>query len=52
MNMIILSLQQVPKVNFDIAPGIKENACYIGTPPGAMHTREKLEEFKKTLVQL
>ena len=36
-----------PKVNFDIAPGIKENACYIGTPPGAMHTREKLEEFKK-----
>ncbi|MBK7223696.1 MAG: FAD-dependent oxidoreductase [Saprospiraceae bacterium] len=36
-----------PKVNFDIAPGIKEHACYIGTPPGAMDTRAKLDEFKK-----
>lgn len=36
-----------PKVNYDIAPGIRENACYIGTPPKAMETREKLEEFKK-----
>ena len=36
-----------PKVNFDIAPGLKENAFYIGTPPKAMETREKLDEFKK-----
>ena len=36
-----------PKVNFDIAPGIREFACYIGTPTGAMETREKLEAFKK-----
>jgi len=36
-----------PKVNFDIAPGVKENSCYIGTPVGAMKTREKLEAFKK-----
>ncbi len=36
-----------PKVNFDIAPGVREHACYIGTPVGAMKTREKLEAFKK-----
>lgn len=36
-----------PKVNFDIAPGIKEHTCYIGTPPGAMETRRQLDEFKK-----
>lgn len=36
-----------PKVNFDIAPGVREHASYIGTPIGAMKTREKLEEFKK-----
>lgn len=36
-----------PKVNFDIAPGLKEHSCYIGTPNGAMDTREKLEAFKK-----
>ncbi|MGZ5196357.1 MAG: NAD(P)/FAD-dependent oxidoreductase [Kaistella sp.] len=36
-----------PKVNFDIAPGVRENAFYIGTPPKAMETRAKLEEFKK-----
>ena len=36
-----------PKVNYNIAPGVQENACYIGTPPKAMETREKLEEFKK-----
>lgn len=35
------------KVNYDIAPGVKENAYYIGTPAKAMQTREKLEEFKK-----
>lgn len=36
-----------PKVNYDIAPGLREYSCYIGTPTGAMKTREKLEEFKK-----
>src|SRR5690606_11531719 len=36
-----------PKVNSDIAPGVREHAYYIGTPDGAMKTREKLEEFKK-----
>ncbi len=35
-----------PKVNFDIAKGVKEHASYIGTPVGAMKTREKLEAFK------
>ena len=37
-----------PKVNYDVAPGVREHAFYIGTPDGAMKTREKLEEFKKT----
>ncbi len=36
-----------PKVNFDIAPGIREHAMYIGTPTGAMKTREKMDEFIK-----
>jgi sulfide:quinone oxidoreductase len=36
-----------PKVNYDIAPGVRENAFYIGTPDGAMKTRLKLDEFKK-----
>lgn len=36
-----------PKVNFDIAPGVREHCCYIGTPVGAMKTREKLEAFKQ-----
>lgn len=36
-----------PKVDFNIAPGVKENAYYIGTPDGAMKTRQKLEAFKK-----
>lgn len=36
-----------PKVNFDVAPGIREFATYIGTPAGAMDARAKLEEFKK-----
>ncbi|HVU99056.1 MAG TPA: FAD-dependent oxidoreductase [Puia sp.] len=35
-----------PKVNYDVAPGVREYACYIGTPDGAMKTREKLEAFK------
>ncbi len=36
-----------PKVNYDIAPGVREHACYIGTPDKAMQAREKLEAFKK-----
>ncbi len=36
-----------PKVHYDIAPGVKEFAHYIGTPKGAMETRKALEEFKK-----
>jgi len=36
-----------PKVNYDIAPGVKKYAHYIGTPKGAMKTRKALEEFKK-----
>ncbi|HLZ88857.1 MAG TPA: FAD-dependent oxidoreductase [Puia sp.] len=36
-----------PKVNYDIAPGVREHCCYIGTPDGAMKTRQKLEEFKR-----
>lgn len=34
-----------PKVDFDVAPGVREHSYYIGTPPGAMKTREKLEAF-------
>ncbi|PTX41677.1 sulfide-quinone oxidoreductase [Christiangramia gaetbulicola] len=36
-----------PKVKYDVAPGIKEYAHYIGTPKGAMETRKALEKFKK-----
>lgn len=36
-----------PKVRFDAVPGLREHSLYIGTPPGAMETREKMEEFKK-----
>jgi sulfide:quinone oxidoreductase len=36
-----------PKVNYDIVPGLREHASYIGTPDGALKTREKLKEFKK-----
>ncbi len=36
-----------PKVDYDVAPGVKEHAHYIGTPKGAMKTRKALEEFKK-----
>ncbi|MBU3820948.1 NAD(P)/FAD-dependent oxidoreductase [Flavobacteriaceae bacterium XHP0103] len=35
-----------PKVNFDVAPGVKAYAHYIGTPNGAMETRKALEAFK------
>ena len=36
-----------PKVKYDVAPGVKEFAHYIGTPNGAMKTRAALEAFKK-----
>lgn len=36
-----------PKVKYDIAPGVEEFAHYIGTPNGAMKTRQALENFKK-----
>ncbi|WP_242117038.1 NAD(P)/FAD-dependent oxidoreductase [Aestuariivivens sediminicola] len=36
-----------PKVKYDVAPGVKEFAHYIGTPNGAMKTRAALEVFKK-----
>jgi len=35
-----------PKVKYDVAPGVKEYAHYIGTPKGAMKTRKALEDFK------
>lgn len=36
-----------PKVKYDVAPGVKEHAYYVGTPKGAMKIRKKLEAFKK-----
>ncbi len=36
-----------PKVDFNVAPGVKEHASYVGTPIGAMKIRKQLEEFKK-----
>ena len=36
-----------PRVDFDVAPGVREHSFYVGTPVGAMKIREKLEEFKK-----
>jgi sulfide:quinone oxidoreductase len=36
-----------PKVKYDVAPGVKEFAHYIGTPNGAMKTRKALSEFKR-----
>lgn len=36
-----------PKVDFDVAPGIREHCHYIGTPAGAMKTREALQELKR-----
>ncbi len=34
-----------PKVNFDIAPGVKDHSYYIGNPLHAMKTRTKLDDF-------
>lgn len=36
-----------PKVDFDVAPGVREFAHYIGTPDLALKTRDALEAFKK-----
>ncbi|MEX1028414.1 MAG: FAD-dependent oxidoreductase [Paenibacillaceae bacterium] len=36
-----------PQVLYDVAPGVREHAHYIGTPAGAMKTRIALEELKK-----
>lgn len=36
-----------PKVNYDVAPGVREHAFYIGTPDKALQAREQLEAFKK-----
>lgn len=36
-----------PKLNRDIAPGVREFCSYIGSVDGALDTRAKLEEFKK-----
>jgi sulfide:quinone oxidoreductase len=36
-----------PKVDFDVAPGVRDYATYVGTPVGAMNIRKKLEEFIK-----
>lgn len=36
-----------PRVNRDIAPGVREHACYVGSVDGALDIRKKLEEFKK-----
>ncbi len=36
-----------PKVDFNVAPGVKEYSSYVGTPIGAMKIREQLEKFKK-----
>jgi len=35
-----------PKVQYDVAPGVEQYAHYIGTPNGAMKTREALDTFK------
>lgn len=35
-----------PKVQYDVAPGVEQYAHYIGTPNGAMKTREALDKFK------
>jgi sulfide:quinone oxidoreductase len=36
-----------PKVDFDVAPGVREHVHYIGTPGGAMKTREALKALKE-----
>jgi len=36
-----------PKVDYEVAPGVKEHAHYIGTPKSAIKTKKALEEFMK-----
>lgn len=36
-----------PQVVYDVAPGVKEYAHYVGTPQGAMKIRKALDEFVK-----
>jgi len=36
-----------PKVYYDVAPGVKDFTHYIGSPAGAMETRQALQELKK-----
>ncbi|GCD77860.1 sulfide:quinone reductase [Thermaurantimonas aggregans] len=36
-----------PKVDFDVAPGVRQYAYYVGTQDGAMKIRKRLEEFVK-----
>ena len=36
-----------PKVVYDVAEGFQDHVHYIGTPGGAMKTRQALEELKK-----
>lgn len=36
-----------PKLDMDVAPGIAEHSCYIGSVNGALDTQKKLQEFKK-----
>ena len=40
-----LVLATGPKVKFDIVPGLREHAHYIGTPDAAMATRKRLDAF-------
>lgn len=40
-----------PKVNFDIAPGVKDHSYYIGTPLHAKRLAQNLTTFYKTPVQ-
>ena len=36
------------KADRDVAPGIKEHACYVGSVEGAIDTKKELEKFKKS----
>ncbi len=36
-----------PRINRDIAPGVRQHSFYIGSVDGALEIRAKLDEFKK-----
>lgn len=36
-----------PRINRDIAPGVREHSCYVGSVDGALDIRDKLAKFKK-----